>query len=51
MAKKAKYTFVVGGVNSSNTKELFNLCKEVSNSYLFLILMSLFLLLKSYLVI
>ncbi len=35
MAKKSRYTFVVGGVNSSNTKELFNLCKEVSNSYLF----------------
>lgn len=35
MAKKSRYTFVVGGVNSSNTKELFNLCKEVSDSYLF----------------
>ena len=35
MAKKARYTFVVGGVNSSNTKELFNLCKDVSDSYLF----------------
>lgn len=35
MAKKSRYTFVVGGVNSSNTKELFNLCKEVSDAYLF----------------
>ena len=32
--KKAKYTFVIGGEKSSNTKELFNICNEHSQSFL-----------------
>lgn len=34
VAKKCKYTFVIGGSNSSNTKELYNCCSLVSNAYL-----------------
>lgn len=34
IAKKCKYTFVIGGNNSSNTKELYNCCSLVSNAYL-----------------
>ena len=32
--KKAKYTFVIGGEKSSNTRELFNICNEYSKSFL-----------------
>ena len=32
--KKAKYTFVIGGEKSSNTKELFNICSNYSKCYL-----------------
>ena len=32
--KKAKYTFVIGGEKSSNTRELFNICNKYSKSYL-----------------
>ena len=34
VAKKSKYTFVIGGEKSSNTKELFNICNEYSKSFL-----------------
>ncbi len=32
--KKAKYTFVIGGEKSSNTRELYNICNKYSKSYL-----------------
>jgi len=32
--KKAKYTFVIGGEKSSNTKELYNICNKYSKSFL-----------------
>lgn len=34
VAKKCKYTFVIGGNNSSNTRELYNCCSLVSKTYL-----------------
>ena len=34
LAKKMDIMFVIGGLNSSNTKELFNICNEVCTSYL-----------------
>lgn len=34
VAKRCKYTFVIGGNNSSNTKELYNCCSLVSNAFL-----------------
>lgn len=33
LAKKMDIMFVIGGLNSSNTKELFNICNEVCTSY------------------
>ncbi len=32
--KKAKYTFVIGGEKSSNTRELFNICSNYSKCFL-----------------
>ena len=32
--KKAKYTFVIGGEKSSNTRELFNVCSNYSKCFL-----------------
>ena len=32
--KKSKYTFVIGGEKSSNTKELFNICSNYSQCFL-----------------
>ena len=32
--KKSRYTFVIGGEKSSNTKELFNICNNYSQSFL-----------------
>ena len=35
LAKKMDIMFIIGGKNSSNTKELYNLCKKECNSYFF----------------